>query len=286
MLTCWEISSGCVYSLCVRNLLQYMFLLSHVLSLASDLFCHLCLVLTCLNTFDMFRDIYCLLPRCLVLCHQMCVQMCHRILGCCESGGVYQHDLNHYMLRTPVFTYGQLCVVNVLSFLFVMCSNTCLGLGYCHVLDCCVLLLWVYQFITCSVMCLVTFHHVFPDCFILTCPIVMLITFSYVFLMHLRQGDILPRVQSHVCEGLDTFSYHMFCCHLLQAHGLDMWFMHFRSWWLVRLSHILEARLAMRLITCLVRCSSYVVVLRHVLSHWVNSLVGDALEYIFCHLFD
>lgn len=35
----------------------------------------------------------------------------------------------------------------------------------------------------------------------------------------------------HMC------SYHMFFCHLLQAHGLDMWFMCLLSWWLVQLSH-------------------------------------------------
>lgn len=94
MLTCPEVSSGHVYWLHVYDLLLYTFLLC-VLSLADDLFCHVFGP----HLFRHICNMRYLLPCYLVLHHQVYVQMCHRILGWHESGRVYQHVLNRYVLR-------------------------------------------------------------------------------------------------------------------------------------------------------------------------------------------
>ena len=83
------------------------------------------------------------------------------LLSCAVSSGVCSDVPSHFGLtwvrsclpiyfeslhvRTRVLSCGQPCVVNVVSLLFVMCSNTCSGIGYGHVLGCCVLLLWIYH---------------------------------------------------------------------------------------------------------------------------------------------
>lgn len=106
--------------------------------------------------------------------------------------------------------------------------------------------------------------------------------------MHLRCGDMLTCLQSRVCDCLDTLSYHV-----LLSPRVGAWFGHvirvfFRSCWLVQLSHIMEARLAMCLVTCLVRCSLYSDMLRQVFCDVGSgsSHVDDVLKHIFCHLFD
>ena len=68
---------------------------------------------------------------------------------------------------------------------------------------------------------------------------------------------------------------HVLLSHVLLSPVAGTWFGHVvyvfvRSWWLVQLSHILEARLTMCLVTCLVKCSSYGDMLRRVLSYWVR----------------
>lgn len=164
----------CANSRDVGDLLRYTLLLSHVLSLAGVMF----LVLTNgSDSCDLLRHMCCLLPWTLILCHQVYVHMCHRILGWHELGHVYHHVLNHYMLGHRLLSYVQSCVVNVVSFLFVMCSNTCsrhrllscvIAVGLSHVQPC----IWLHFFMLLQLV---------PACFIMKCSVVMFVVFSYVF---------------------------------------------------------------------------------------------------------
>lgn len=80
---------------------------------------------------------------------------------------------------------------------------------------------------------------------------------------------------------------HFLLSHVLLSPVTGTWFRHVvyvfvRSWWLVQLSRILEAGLAMCLVTCLVKCSSYGDMLRHMFCHIGSGLshVGDVLKHI------
>lgn len=113
-----------------------------------------------------------------------------------------------------VFYFVLSCVVNMVGLLFV----TCLGTGYCCVRLLCVIAVGSLVF---SHFCLrlIMWLQFVPACCIITCPVAIFVMFSHRLLMHLQYCDMLLQ-QSHVCDGLD-----MFCCYLLQAYGLDMWFM-------------------------------------------------------------
>lgn len=123
------------------------------------------------------------------------------LLSCAASSGVCADVPSHFGLtwvrsclptcfeslrvKTHVLSYGQSCVVNVVILLFVMCSNTCWGIGYWHVLGCCVLLLWVCHMFShvsgyisscgCNLFQPVLSWHI----------IIVFVMFSYMFLMYL-----------------------------------------------------------------------------------------------------
>lgn len=162
------------------------------------------------------------------------------MLSCAVSSGVCSHVPSRFGLtwvrscwptcfellhvRIHVLSCGQSCVVNTVSLLFVMCLNTCSGVHYCRVrLPC-----YCCGFITCAVMCLVTFHHVVVTCSSLfyhdmsccnVCHVLLCVSHAFVIWWHAAM------CQSHVCDGLDTCSFItcsvVTCCrHVVWTCGL------------------------------------------------------------------
>ena len=147
-------------------------------------------------------------------------------------------------------------------------------------------------FITCSVMCLATFHHVVATCSSLFYHDMFCCNVCHVQLC-VSHAFMIWWQAALCCHVFVMIWTHVLLSQVLLSHVAGTWFGHVvyvfvRSRWLVQLSHILEAKLAMCLVTCLVRCSSSGDVLRRVFCHIGSGLshVGDVLEHIFCHLFD